>query len=73
MHYAEIGSRINTAVVPTLAVGYHGYIQYQEKNYFRKFDGIHYRALSTLSVEWFIKFPAFAMTGKLNNSTFVLV
>ena len=62
MHYAESGSRINTAVV-----------QYQEKNYFRKFDGIHYRALSTLSVEWFIKFPAFAMTGKLNNSTLVLV
>ena len=48
-------------------VGYHGYIQYKEKNYFRKFDGIHYRALSTLSVDWFIKFPAFAMTGKLNN------
>ena len=68
----ESDSGINTAVVPTLAVGYHGYIQYQEKNYFRKFDGIHYRALSTVSVEWFIKFPAFAMTGKL-NSTLVLV
>ena len=73
MHYAERGSRINAAVVPTLTVGYHGYIQYQEKNYFRKIDGIHYRALSTLSVDWFIKFPAFALTGKLNNSTLVLV
>lgn len=65
----ERDSRINAGEVPTLAVGYLGYIQYQEKNYFRKFDGIHHRALSILNVEWFIKFPAFAMTGKLNNSS----